>query len=80
MPGKLKWIEHKDLAIKRNPTVLREEYLDYMAFRRNARPLFTEIFGPMVGLKEEWLAQGATPEELDFSAFRYRARHGAVSR
>jgi len=79
MPGKLKWIEHKDLAIKRNPTVLREEYLDYMTFRRNARPLFTEIFGPMVGLKEEWLAQGATPEELDFSAFRYRcAARGSV--
>jgi len=44
-----------------------------MTFRSNARPLFTEIFGPIVGLKEEWEAQGATPAELDFSAFRYRA-------
>ncbi|RME63655.1 MAG: hypothetical protein D6790_04360 [Caldilineae bacterium] len=43
-----------------------------MTFRRNDRPLFTEIFGPLVGLKEEWEAQGATPEELDLSAFRYR--------
>jgi len=34
--------------------------------------LFTEIFGPLLGLKEEWEEQGATPEELDFSAFRYR--------
>jgi hypothetical protein len=50
----------------------REEYLDYMTFRRNERPLFTEIFGPLLGLKEEWEEQGATPEELDFSAFTYR--------
>ncbi|MBM3302452.1 MAG: hypothetical protein FJY85_21180, partial [Deltaproteobacteria bacterium] len=38
----------------------------------NDRPLFTEIFGPILGLKEEWEEQGATPEELDFSAFTYR--------
>jgi hypothetical protein len=78
MPARLKWINHADLAIKRNPTVLREEYLDYMTFQRNDRPLFTEIFGPLIGLKEEWEEQGATPQELDFSAFRYRdeARFG----
>lgn len=69
---KLKWSTHADLAIVRNATVGREEYLDYMTFRRNERPLFTEIFGPLIGLKEEWEAQGATPEELSFSAFRYR--------
>ncbi len=69
---KLKWAKHADLAIKKTPTVKREEYLDYMTFRRNERPLFTEIFGPIVGLKEEWEEQGATPEELDFSAFKYR--------
>jgi len=43
-----------------------------MTFQKNERPLFTEIFGPIVGLKEEWAEQGAPPEELDFSAFRYR--------
>ena len=69
---KLKWAKHADLAIKKTPTVKREEYLDYMTFKRNERPLFTEIFGPIVGLKEEWEEQGATPEELDFSAFKYR--------
>ena len=69
---RMKWIRHEDLAINRRPTVGREEYLDYMTFRRNDRPLFTEIFGPIVGLKEEWEAQGASPEELDFSAFQYR--------
>ena len=53
-------------------TVRREEYLDYMTFRSNERPLFTEIFGPLIGLKEEWAEQGALAEELDFSAFAYR--------
>ena len=68
----LKWTTHADLAIRKTPSVGREEFLDYMTFAANERPLFTEIFGPIIGLKEEWEAQGATPEELDFSAFRYR--------
>jgi len=72
MTAKLKWTEHKDLAIERRPSVGREEYLDHMTFQRNDRPLFTEIFGPLIGLKEEWEAQGASREELAFSAFRYR--------
>lgn len=63
---------HNALAVKRALQVRREEYLDYMTFRARARPLFTELFGPMVGLKEEWAAQGATPAELDLSAFPYR--------
>lgn len=69
---KLKWATHADLAIKKTSTVGRREYLDYMTFQSNERPLFTEIFGPLIGLKEEWEEQGATPEELDFSAFTYR--------
>ncbi len=71
MPA-LKWTKHADLAIRKTPTVGREEYLDFMTFRRPGPPMFTEIFGPIIGLKEEWEAQGATPEELDLSAFRYR--------
>ncbi|HUT60436.1 MAG TPA: uroporphyrinogen decarboxylase family protein [Phycisphaerae bacterium] len=63
---------HAQVAIKKRMGVRREEYLDYMTFQANARPLFTEIFGPIVGLKEEWAAQGASAAELDFSAFRYR--------
>jgi hypothetical protein len=63
---------HAELAISQGMEVRREEYLDYMTFVRNDRPLFIEPFGPLVGLKDEWRAQGATPEELDFSAFRYR--------
>lgn len=71
MPS-LKWQTHESLAIRKSMEVRREEYLDYMTFTTKARPLFTEIFGPLIGLKDEWLAQGATAAELDFSAFRYR--------
>ena len=67
-----KWTSHADLAIRRTPVIDREEYLDWMTFRGGSRIPFTEIFGPLIGLKEEWEAQGATPAELDFSAFRYR--------
>ncbi len=65
---------HANLAIARSMEVRREEFLDHMTFRENRRPLFTELFGPITGLKEEWTTQGATTGELDFSAFRYR-RH-----
>lgn len=64
---------HAALAIRRcGEIVPREEYLDYMTFRANHRPLFTEIFGPLLGLKEEWAAQGALPSEIDLSAFQFR--------
>ncbi len=56
---KLKWKTHADLAIKKTPSVGREEYLDYMTFQSCERPLFTEIFGPLIGLKEEWEEQGS---------------------
>ena len=70
---------HDVLATSQTMEVRREEYLDYMTFTSNGRPLFTEIFGPMVGLKQEWAAQGASPAELDLSAFRYRrAQDGYV--
>lgn len=64
---------HSPTMIKRSMQVRREEYLDFMTFQRNERPLFTEFLGPLIGVKEEWAEQGATPGELDFSAFRYRA-------
>ncbi len=63
---------HAALQIARGMEVRREEYLDYMTFQRSAPPMFTELFGPIVGLKDEWAAQGATPEELDMSCYRYR--------
>ena len=67
------WRGHQKLAIERGrPTVSREDFLDYMTFRKPMAPLFTEIFGPLVGLRDEWRRKGATPEELAFSAFAYR--------
>lgn len=63
---------HSALAVSIRCEVRREEYLDYMTFRSNERPLFTELFGPLIGLKEEWAEQGASAEELNLSAFRYR--------
>jgi hypothetical protein len=68
---KLKWVNQEDLAIRTTPTVRREEYLDMMTFRRGG-VMFREFMGPMVGLKEQWLAEGASEAELDFSAFEYR--------
>jgi len=79
MTAKLSWSTHADLAIKKTIGVCREQYLEHMTFKANIGPLFTEIFGPIIGLKEEWFAQGATSEELDFSAFHYRcAMNGGV--
>ena len=34
--------------------------------------VYREIFGPLLGLKEEWKEQGASGEELDLSAFSFR--------
>jgi uroporphyrinogen-III decarboxylase len=62
----------------------REEYLDHLTFRATRRPMFVELFGPLVGLEEEWRAQGASPAELDLSAFGFdsveTAWCGAVTR
>lgn len=71
---------HRALGTKMKiEQVRREEFLDYMTFKTSGPPMFTELFGPLVGLKEEWKAQGASPAEIDFSAFRYRtALYGQV--
>jgi hypothetical protein len=47
----------------------RNEYLDLMAFGHFERQMFVELFGPMVGLEDEWRRQGASQEELDLTAF-----------
>jgi hypothetical protein len=47
----------------------REEYLELMTFGAASRPMFVELFGPLVGLEEEWRAQGATEDELNLTAF-----------
>jgi hypothetical protein len=58
--------------------ILRDQYLDYMAFRHVERPIFVELFGPLVGLEDEWRAQGASEDEIGMTAFGfdYVRRHG----
>lgn len=51
--------------------ILRDCYLEYMTGANPGRPIFVELFGPLVGLAEEWRAQGATEEELSLSAFGF---------
>ncbi len=47
----------------------RTEYIDLMTFNHPERPMFSELFGLLIGLDEEWKRDGATPEELDLTGF-----------
>jgi hypothetical protein len=47
----------------------REQYLELMTFGQAERPMFVELFGPLVGVEEEWRAQGASQAEIDLVAF-----------
>ena len=50
---------------------LRDQYLDYMTGRKADRPLFVELFGPLVGLDVEWREQGAHDGEIDLTTFGF---------
>ncbi len=47
----------------------REEYIELMTFGSFERPMFSELFGPLVGLDKEWREQGASEEEINMVAF-----------
>lgn len=47
----------------------REEYINLLTYGEVERPMLVELFGLLVGLDEEWKAQGASKEELNLSAF-----------
>ena len=49
----------------------REEYIELMTFGRVERQMFTELFGPLIGLEDEWRLQGATEEEIGMTAFDF---------
>lgn len=51
--------------------VLREQYLDLMTFGGSQRPLLGMLFHASVGLEDQWRLAGASPAELDFSAFGF---------
>ena len=47
----------------------REEYLNLMTFGEAPRPMFSELFGPLIGLDAEWREQGADEREIEMVAF-----------
>ncbi len=42
-----------------------------MNFEKTDRQLFVELFGPLVGLEDEWRAQGASEDEVHLKAFGF---------
>jgi len=64
--------EHRKLSTERKMTVRREEFLDHMTFQANERTLYRETLGPLMGVKEDWRAQGASEEEINLSSFPYQ--------
>lgn len=49
----------------------REEYIDLMTFNHPKRQMFVELFGPLIGLEDEWRAQGASEAEINLTAFDF---------
>lgn len=49
----------------------RQEYIEHMTFGQSDRAMLVELFGPLIGLEDEWAAQGAERNELSLSAFDF---------
>ena len=47
----------------------RRDYIDLMTGNHPKRQMFVELFGPLIGLEDEWRAQGASEDEISLSAF-----------
>ena len=47
----------------------REEYIAHSLFQYTGKEMFCELFGPLIGLEEEWRSQGASEEEIGLGAF-----------
>ena len=47
----------------------REQYIDLFCAEFVDRPMFVELFGPLVGLEDEWRTQGAAAAEIGMKAF-----------
>ena len=48
-----------------------KQYVDLMTYNHPERPMFSELFGPIVGLSDEWRAQGATEDMIKMRAFAF---------
>jgi len=49
--------------------ISNKEYIEFMTFGDSDRSIFVELFGTLVGLDNEWKAQGATEDEINLVAF-----------
>lgn len=49
----------------------REQYIAHMLFEDIGDEIFCELFGPLIGLEDEWKLQGASEDELNLSAFGF---------
>ncbi|WP_304943706.1 uroporphyrinogen decarboxylase family protein [Vallitalea guaymasensis] len=47
----------------------REEYIELLTFGDVKRQMFVELFGPLIGLEDEWHKQGATQDQIDMIGF-----------
>lgn len=47
------------------------QYIDLMTYNNPERPMFSELFGPIIGLPEEWRRQGASEDMINLSAFSF---------
>lgn len=47
------------------------QYVDLMTYQNPERPMFSELFGPIVGLDREWREQGATEDMIKMRAFAF---------
>ncbi len=48
-----------------------KQYVDLMTYNDPERPMFSELFGSIIGLPEEWRAQGATEEMIKMHGFAF---------
>ena len=49
----------------------REQYLEHMTFGSSDRAMLSELFDPLIGIENEWRAQGATEDEIALTAFDF---------
>jgi len=47
----------------------REQYIAHCNSEFTGREMFCELFGPLVGLADEWRSQGATEKEISMEGF-----------
>ncbi|WP_105619493.1 uroporphyrinogen decarboxylase family protein [Vallitalea okinawensis] len=49
----------------------REDYIELMTFGNVERQMFVELFGPLIGLEEEWKGQGASQDQMNMIGFDF---------